>query len=168
MSTLRLMLASLLALMLCTSGCMTPPTPTVEDSSDLNTALQLFHKHLRWANYESAAALVAPTWRNVFLGRYEEYGEDFHMVMLEVLKVEMVAGESAMTPQARVEVEQQWYREPNMTVKKERFVEEWQRSRNGWMLTQRTEKQEWKERQKAEDEAKIKDRSIHQKGRASP
>jgi hypothetical protein len=46
----------------------------------------------------------------------------------------------------RVEVQQKWIVEPDMTVKEKRFVEIWKRSERGWMLHRRMRKDDWKER----------------------
>lgn len=143
------------------SGCMSSK-PTIEDGQELQGALRNFHKNLRWARYEFASELVADAYRPTFMGRYEELGEDFHIVMLEVKKVVMVPGErrsshdvNPPSARARVEVEQQWYREPSMTVRKDKYVELWRRQRDGWRLTERLLREEWREREKARKQDEV-------------
>jgi len=127
--------------------------PTIEDGNELEGALRAFHKNLRWARYEEASRLVADEYKQVFLGRYEELGEDFHITMLEVLTVKMeLLDEDEKWPTATVEVKQEWYIEPNMTVKKDTFVEEWHRRQTTWVLKERITKDEWREREKKEKE----------------
>lgn len=122
--------------------------PTLEDGNELTGALRTFHKNLRWARYDDASRLVAVEYQQTFLGRYEELGEDFHMISLEVTKVTMESDEKLRKPIAIVEVEQEWYIEPDMTVKKEKFIERWQREQTTWLLQERVEKEEWREREK--------------------
>ena len=133
------------------TGCSTMNRPpSIEDGTELDSALRGFHKNLRWARYEQAAYLVSEDYKQTFLGRYEEYGEDFHITLLEVRDVDLrEADRDKKTPiHAIVEVEQHWYKEPNMTVKKERYMERWERSQSGWRLHDRLEKEEWRAREK--------------------
>lgn len=128
-------------------GCAASPH-SADNTMSLHSSLGEFHKNLRWARYEHAATQIDPTFRSRFMGRYEELGEDFHIVSLEVKKVEMDA-KSDRVAAATVEVEQQWYKEPAMTVKKERYIEVWERSRVGWALHDRLKKEDWEKQQKA-------------------
>lgn len=132
------------------TGCQPQPerSPSMDDGTELQDALRAFHKNLRWARYDHAAKLVADSYEPTFSGRYEELGEDFHMVSLEVTDVEMQKGDKKASARAMVTLEQQWYIEPNMSVKKEKFVELWARTPAGWRLTERLEKKVWREREK--------------------
>ena len=125
------------------------PKPTVEDSVELDGAMRGFHRDLRWARYEEASQLVAESYQQAFLGRYEEYGDDLHITLLEVRDVKLERDQVKRAQLAWVEVEQEWYKEPNMTLKKERYMERWEREQQGWRLTERIEKQEWRERERA-------------------
>lgn len=131
-------------------GCQPQPerSPSMDDGTELQDALRAFHKNLRWGRYDHAAKLVDDSYEPTFSGRYEELGEDFHMVSLEIMDVEMQKGDKKASARALVTVEQQWYIEPNMSVKKEKFVELWARTQAGWRLTERLEKKEWREREK--------------------
>lgn len=148
--TRAVMMALALALVAPALGCgaNTPRQPTVDESNELQGALRNFHKNLRWARYEFAAELIVDEYKQTFLGRYEELGDDFHIVMLEVTKVELLPGEELGQARASVEVEQQWYKEPNMTVKKDVFIELWERDRSGWRLTERLPRDEYRAREK--------------------
>ncbi len=141
----------MLALSLTLGACETA-SPVGEDKLDLQQSLQTFHKNLRWSRYEIASEQLTPAYKQRFLGRYEEMGDDMHFVHLEILKVErVVEDEKSM---ANVEVLQKWYREPDMTVKTDKIVEIWRRDDIGWRLTDRVEKKEWRDRQRAKrDEA---------------
>ena len=120
---------------------------------ELQEVVGVFHRDMRWSRFEQAGLRVSPKYRPSFMGRYEEFGEDFHVTHLEVKSVTWgVNPEQAEVPRALVEVEQEWYREPNMTLKKERFVEVWEPEGGGWMLTSRLKKEEWQAREKARRE----------------
>lgn len=123
---------------------------SADDAVSLRQSVIQFHKNLRWARYEQAAVMTAPSYRENFLGRYEEMGDDFHIVQLEVKKVDFEKDDKKQSL-AYVQIEQQWYKEPNMTVKKDKIVETWKRNREGWKLTSRLKYKEWKARQKAKD-----------------
>jgi hypothetical protein len=96
-----------------------------------------FHRNLRWARYDHAVAVVHTSYKERFRGRYEELGEDYHIIDLRIRKVDI------QDEQATVEVEQKWYREPNMTVRKDRFVELWEPTRDSWEMHDRITKDEW-------------------------
>ncbi len=141
------------------TGCQTMNRPpSIEDGTELESALRGFHKNLRWARYEKAAYFVAEDFKQSFLGRYEEHGEDFHITLLEIKDLEMKSAdrEKEEPVHAIVDVEQHWYKEPNMTVQKERFIERWDRQQSGWRLVSRMEKDEWRELQKEKKEAESK------------
>ena len=126
--------------------------PTIDDQVELQASLTTFHRNLRWSRFETASAQVDESYRQSFTGRYEELGDDFHIVALEVKKVELdTPRDPDVPPEAIVEVEQRSYREPNMVVKKVRYVERWRQDRmRGWMLMERIERDEWRERKKKE------------------
>jgi predicted small secreted protein len=140
----------LLALALTLGACETA-SPVGEDRLDLQQSVQTFHKNLRWSRYEIASEQLTPAFKQRFLGRYEEMGEDMHFVHIEVLQIERVVEEEESL--ANVEVLQKWYREPDMTVKTDKIIEIWRRDDIGWRLTDRVEKKEWRERQRAKRDA---------------
>ena len=92
---------------------------------------------------------VSDSYRQRFLGRYEEMGEDLHIISLEVKKVAFENEEKARL--AIVELEQQWYREPNMTVKKDKLIERWERTAQGWRLAARMTKKEYRDQKERQD-----------------
>jgi hypothetical protein len=145
-----------IALLLCVTlgvGACAASQNSVDDTVALRHSLVNFHKNLRWARYEFAVTQVSPTFRERFLGRYEEMGDAFHITQLEVKKVDFEKDEDK-TSMAYVRVEQEWYKEPNMTVRKEKFVETWKRERSGWMLSDRMLLKEWREIEKEKKEKK--------------
>lgn len=135
-----------IAAFLACSGPQQPPT--TKTTTDLRTTVQDFHVKMRWGMWEQAAAYVAPSYRPSFEARYDELGEDFKISNLEIRSV---ANSSPTT--ALIDVEQESYKEPEMTVKKVRYIETWELGSNVWRLTERIEKDEWEERLKAEKEA---------------
>lgn len=142
----RLTLLICLALSLTLAACAASPDH-IDDGIALKNSVQEFHKNLRWARYQEAALHVSPDYRNTFLGRYEELGEEFHITELEVKSV-LYEKDEDNNPIAIVETEQQWYKERTMTIKKERFIERWRRDREGWQMLSRDTKDEWKAKQK--------------------
>ena len=120
------------------------------DPEALRHNVNMFHRDLRWARYEHAVLMVQSSQRPEFLGRYEEHGEDFHIVDLHVKSITI---EEAV---ATVEVEQKWYVEPNMTVRTERFVERWEPGEHGWQMASRMEKDRWLEKLREDEEDKKK------------
>lgn len=143
------------------NGCQQVDKPaTIEDGAELDSALRAFHKNMRWARYEQAAHMVDESYQQKFLGMYEEHGDDFHITELEIKDVKFEEGDSlGNASKAIIEVEQQWYKEPNMVVKKERFIEVWGRSREGWRLSERVEREVWRERKRAKKEGEAQEAS---------
>ena len=112
-----------------------------KDSPDLQTCVRDHHLKMRWGLWEPASAYVDTAHRQAFLGRYEEKGDDFKIVDIEVRNVTK-GGDSAI-----VEVEQEWYDE-TMVVKKERFIEFWGQNDGLWMRGERITKDEFRKRKK--------------------
>lgn len=138
---MRLILTLLTVITL--SGCLTPKAQENPKTADeLRTVLQDFHMKLRWGLWEQASAYTAPDYRNEFLGRYEELGEDFKITDLEIKQVTLA------DPVSTVDVEQEWYQEPDMVVQKKRYIESWIFTGGVWLITERIPKEEWRERQK--------------------
>lgn len=133
------------------TGCASPeqkPDPSVRDAQRLQQTVGTFHRDMRWGRWESASVYLVPEKRQAFLGRYEELGDDFHIVELELKSVKRDGDGRAI-----VELEQQSYREPSMTVKKERLIEVWDKRGLGWVLLDRLDKDEWRDQQKAKKAA---------------
>lgn len=132
-------LVAVLLLGLLAPACANSPTDqSIDDTANLEMSLQVFHRDMRWGRWESAVAMVAPEDRNAFLGRYEELGDDFKIVDLDLKSVQ--AGDRV----AVVDLEQQSYKEPNPTVKKERIVEVWELRDKAWIVTDRMKKDEYR------------------------
>lgn len=136
----RLLFLSLLVLTL--TGCLTPKAhENPKTTQELQVALQDFHMKLRWGLWEQAAAYTADNYRNQFLGRYEELGDDYKIVKLEVKQVKL--GD----PISTVEVEQEWYVEPVMVVQKKRYIESWVFHSGMWRINERITKDEFRSRE---------------------
>lgn len=139
--TLLIALAALL------TGCLTPKAHENPKTADeLRVILQDFHMKMRWGLWEQAAAYTAPAYRNEFLGRYEELGDEFKITNIEIKQVTL--GD----PLAIVDVEQESYQEPEMVVQKKRYIETWQTVNGSWLIGERIPKDEWRERQKKSSE----------------
>ena len=127
-------------------ACFTPQKQTnPKDTADLRQSVQDFHMKLRWGLWEQAADYAVGGFHNEFLGRYEEFGEDYKITNLDVKKVDL------KPDSAVVEVKQEWYHEPNMTVQKKRYVETWKMVDGIWRLTDRMTRDEYRSRKKKRD-----------------
>lgn len=147
----------LLALALVAPACANSPTDrSIDDKANLQMTVQTFHKNMRWSRWESAAMVVAPAKRQEFLGRYDELGEDFHISSLEIKAL------SRLKDKAIVDIEQEYYKEPAMIVKKDRYIEVWEKTDGDWMLTERMLKDEFKAAHKGELE-KARNKAIKRK-----
>jgi hypothetical protein len=132
---------------------------TMDDGRDLQMRVQSFHTDLRWARYEAAAEVIVPEERERFLGRYEELGDDYKIANMDLITVKRPSDKEAV-----VEMEQESYTEPQMTVKKQTFMELWERREGHWLLVKRLTEDEWdvwweerqaeKARKAAEEKAK--------------
>ncbi len=142
----------LLIILVCSFGCsaaMKKSKDQPKESTDLKLIVMHFHQHMRWGLWEKASMYMDESVRYKFLGRFEELGEDYKITDLEIKQVLRTPEEST------VEVEQQWYHEPNMTVQKERLMEVWKLGSDGWRLSERTPKKEYRRKKKEEaDKAK--------------
>jgi hypothetical protein len=132
--------ASLGVFLACTGA---QPAPDTRTTTDLRTTVEDFHLKMRWGMWEQAAAYVAPEYLPSFEARYDELGDDFKISNLDVRKVTNLSMTTAL-----IDVEQEAYKEPEMTVKTERYIEDWRRTANVWRLHDRVEKDEWEKRQK--------------------
>ena len=123
-------------------GCITPKAhENPKTTEELRTILQDFHMKLRWQLWDQAASYATDDYRNEFLGRYEELGEDFKIVNLEIKTVTLD------DPISTVDVEQESYGD-NMVVEKKRYIESWIYISGVWRIAERIPKKEWRERQK--------------------
>ena len=131
------------------SAAMKKSKDQPKESTDLKIIVMHYHQHMRWGLWEKASMYLEESSRQKFIGRFEELGEDFKITDLEIKQVLRADGS------ATVEVEQQWYHEPNMTVQKERLMEVWKLGSDGWRLSERTPKKEYRRKKKEEaDKAK--------------
>jgi len=117
----------------------------VVPTNKLKDVLMDFHRRTKWGLYEQASLYVDDDHREAFLGRYEQRGEEFKIVALELISAVENAGSAV------VEVEQEWYDE-TMVVKKERFIEIWNRQEGAWMRGERMTKKEFRKQKKARTE----------------
>jgi hypothetical protein len=132
-------------------------TDVVTNPEDIQRKIEDFHRFLVWELFDRASSSVHRSYRETFLGKYEEYGDDLNIVEMEMKRLERIGPKSM-----RVEVEQRWYVEPDMSVDDDRFVEIWKLSGAGWQLHDRMKKKEWRrrkeeERQKKQDETAAED-----------
>lgn len=157
-AALILLMTAIVAPQLGCSGMSSETKGSDGDPQKLRFFVTQFHRNLRWARYEQASQYIEKERREGFLGRYEELGEDFHIVELEVKSLDFKKGDKT----AKVEVLQRWYREPNMTVRSERYVETWTPTMTGWSLTTREKKKELKRRKQKKGNAKPNGRQHHE------
>ena len=88
---MKTMMWAMMALGLALSlGCQTGEAAkkaSPDDATTLQTSLKSFHKNMRWSRFDEASLQVSERYRQRFLGRYEEMGDDLHIVSIEVKKV---------------------------------------------------------------------------------
>ena len=129
-------------------------TDVVTNPEDVQRKVEDFHRFMVWELFDRASSSVHPSYRETFLGRYEEYGDDLNIVEMEMKSLKRHGSKSM-----RVEVEQRWYVEPDMSVNDERFVEIWKFSSAGWLLHDRMKRDEWRRREKERRESEASDNS---------
>jgi hypothetical protein len=123
------------------TGCSAAQTVREQDAaSEFQPTFEDFHKLLKWTEFEAASKHVSPLYRETFLGRYDGREESFHIATIDVKRVAVVGLE------AELEVEQEWYVEPAMTVRKDRFIELWKYEGGVWLLRERLDKEEFRKR----------------------
>ena len=133
-----------------TIGCATiTEDPGAGDPELVEEEASNFHTNLRWARYEHAADAVHDAYRNQFEAMYEERGDDYEIVDMEMKNAEMMEDGYA----AKIEVEQQWYELPSTVVETERFVERWIYEDEKWLLRERLRRDEYRDRDRTFDTA---------------
>lgn len=128
---LRLLPALLVAIgmVLACGGPVRTPEQVLEEQ------LQAFHGHLRWGRVSEASSFVDDAHRNVFLGMYEEYGDEYEVTEFELESVQYERG----SDEAEVIVWMQWFRLPSTRVNEETYRETWEYDpiRRVWLMTDR-------------------------------
>ena len=133
-----------------TIGCATiTEDPGAGDPDLVEEEASNFHTNLRWARYEHAAEAVHDDYRTQFEAIYEERGDDYEIVDMEMKSAEMMEDGYA----AKIEVEQQWYELPSTVVETDRFVERWIYEDEGWWLRERLRRDEYRDRDRTFDTA---------------
>lgn len=129
-------------------GCITPKAQeNPKTTSQLRTVLDDFDMKMRYGLWEQAAAYATPDFRNEFLGRYEELGDDFKITELNIKEV------TVGDPVTIVDIEQRSYTEPDMVVHKKRYIESWVLVNKLWKIKGRIPKEEWRKRQEGKLDA---------------
>lgn len=131
----------LLLLAVSSMGCASMNEDKPGDPRALEEAFRAFHINMRWARWEHASDQVHEAYRQEFLGRYEELGDDFQIVDMDLKSVEIVDEGFA----AIIEVEQEWHQLPSTVIEKERFVERWVYSDGRWSLRERLTREAYRE-----------------------
>lgn len=132
---MALMMAAVFAL-----GCSTVNEEKPGDPRALEEAARALHTNMRWARWEHASDLIHEAYKQEFLGRYEELGDDFRIVDMEFKSAEIVEdGFSAV-----LEVDQEWYQLPETTIRSERFMERWVFEEGVWRLRERVTREEYR------------------------
>lgn len=121
-------------------GCANIGEEKPGDPQALQETARTFHTNMRWSRWEHASGQVHEAYRQEFLGRYEELGEDFRIVDLEFRSAELVEEGFA----AILEVEQEWYLLPDTTVRKERYLERWVYEGGLWLLGERMTQEDYR------------------------
>lgn len=144
-------LGLVLLVLAATSGCATyQPEEKPGDPVLLEQTAHSFHSNLRWGRFEDAAELVHQSYRATFEGEYEERGDDYDIVEMNVRRVEIVEDGFA----AVIEVEQDWYQLPSTVVQSERFMERWVWEDDRWWMRERLLRDVYRERDRTFDSEK--------------
>ena len=131
----------MVALVVGTSACSTIGEERPGDPQALEAEARNFHMNMRWSRWEHASDSVHPAFRQEFMGRYEELGDDFDIVDLDLKSAELTEEGFA----AILEVEQEWFQLPNTSVESERFVERWIYEDGVWRMRERMKREEYRE-----------------------
>jgi hypothetical protein len=123
---LKYLVWTLVVVALAASGCSNPQ----QARGNLGYSVQTYHQHMRWRRYQQAAKFLIPEDRNAFLGRYDELGDDFKVVSVEVRHVEVEP--DGLSASSEVVVE--WLKEPDMKVHKEKWSQTWVLVEKIWLL----------------------------------
>ena len=112
------------------------------DEASLYEEARSFQTNLLWARYDQAYDSVHQAYRPAFEGEFEERGDDYEIVELDMIRAELIDEGR----KAHVEVEQQWYMLPSTVVEKERFVEHWVFEDQQWQIRERITRSEFRDR----------------------
>jgi len=138
------------------SACATNPAVKDQQKEELQSAVEDFHRALEWEMIDKAAKWVSPEFEQRFRGRYEEYGDDLDIVGVKIESVDLEQrsrGAQGGSTSALVEVRQRWYVEPDMSVDERHYVERWTFQNNGWKITDRIRRDQWRERHENEGQS---------------
>ncbi len=102
-----------------------------------------FHSDLRWARYDEARKLVHEAYLGTFDGMFEERGDDYEIMDMQLKRLEMRDDEGY---EALVQVEQEWMQLPSTIVESDRFMELWLFEEGRWQLRDRITRSEYRER----------------------
>ncbi len=112
------------------------------DPAALNYNITNFHIDMRWGRWEQAALYTDEGYRQGFLGRYDELGDDYKIVDLNIKSI------TIEEEVAEVDVEQESYKLPSMVVEKIRYIEVWKPVEDTWQLFERTERDDYRAEKK--------------------
>ena len=155
------LLLSLLVVATFAFGCASekpkPENKNPGDPAALQYNVTNFHIDMRWGRWEQAALYTEEGYQQGFLGRYDELGDDFKIVDLNIKSITIEEG------MAEVDVEQESYKLPSMVVEKTRYIEVWKPVDDSWRLSERTEREEYraeKKRLAKEKEATVEEKNV--------
>ncbi len=112
------------------------------DPEMLQQTAESFHSDLRWARYDNARELVHEAYLGTFDGMFEERGDDYEIMDMQLKRLELRDDEGF---EALVQVEQEWMQLPSTTVESERFMERWVFDEERWLLRERMERSDYRD-----------------------
>lgn len=112
------------------------------DPEALEQAADHFHTNLRWERYQHAWDVVHDAYRGTIEGKFEERGDDYEIVEMNMVDGELIDGGEA----AHVQVDQKWYELPSTVVESERYIERWVFEDDRWLLRERLQRDDYRER----------------------
>lgn len=134
----RFVAAAMLAAVLMGAGCggagQQDPRESLPDS------VRDYHAHLIWERYDEAAGYLPVEQRNVFIGQFEEMGDEVRFTEYETGVVDL----NAETQEATILVTLRWYEEPYYVVRETQVRETWRFDEESeyWWLVSRSDPEE--------------------------
>ncbi len=118
---------AVLALLLAAAGCV---TPTQRREEDLMLNARMWNDDFRWGRWDIVGQSMTPDENELFQERRREVDEDLVIVDYEVTSVRFLQQSQAAT----VEVNLEWYRKTDPSVRRAALQQRWEHRNGRWMM----------------------------------
>jgi hypothetical protein len=118
---------SVLALLACCFGCM---TPTQRREDDLVYNARMWNDDFRWGRWNIVGQSLTPEENTLFQERTNLVGKDLVIADYEVTSVRFLEESRAAT----VEVALEWYKKGDPTVRQATLQQRWEQRGGRWMM----------------------------------